>query len=446
LRALRASEKRRRMNEHSPPVSVEALCAAALKSYGCDDATTARLARLVLRQQPDHGLASALLAMTLIRGGRDRAAALDYARRALAAAPNLLLSHCAMGVASRDLGLLAEAIGHLRNAVKLDPNHREVLRQLGLALLQAGTWREGWSYYERRPTTEYPNGYQKPDPPGVPEWRGEDLTGRTLAVLGENGHGDQIQFLRFIGGLLELPLQQLLICVRPGLVRLVEHSLHHYPGGERATLVRGGTARGIHYRVATESLPHRFGANEATLPGRIPYLFAPPSGAQRPAGGGVRVGLVWRGERRLVTDAVRSTALNDWASLVRAHPEIRWLSLQHDDYDAEEKEAVAQLRLATPLRKEFDFLDTASVIDEVDLVISVDTAVAHLAGAMGKPVWLLNRASSEWRWGWKRTQSPWYPTMRIFNQETLFDWRPALEEVDAALVPFCERLASCFKA
>jgi len=100
---------------------------------------------------------------------------------------------------------------------------------------------------------------------------------------------------------------------------------------------------------------------------------------------------------------------------------------------------LAQFGLATPLRKEFDFLDTASIINDLDLVISVDTAMAHLAGAMGKPVWLLNRASSEWRWGWKRTGSPWYPTMRIFNQETLFDWQPVLDEVDAALVGFCKQ-------
>jgi hypothetical protein len=427
------------MNEPSAPVSVKDLCEAAVRSYGRDDATTARLARSILRQEPNHGLALALLAMALVRGGRERAAALDYARRALQAAPNLLLSHCAMGIACRDLGLLAEASGHLRNAVKLSPD-REALRQLGMTLVEAGSWQEGWSYYERRPTTGYPNGYQKPDPPGVPEWRGEDLTEKTLAVLGENGHGDQIQFFRFVGRLLELPVRHLLLCVRPALARLMEHSLKNYPGGERATLVRGPTAQGVHYRVSTESLPHRFGADEATLPGQIPYLFAPPSGAERPADRAVRVGLVWRGERRVVTDAIRSISLDKLGSLVHPHRAVHWASLQHDDYDVAEREMLAQFGLATPLRKEFDFLDTASIVNDLDLIISVDTAMAHLAGAMGKPVWLLNRASSEWRWGWKRTGSPWYPTMRIFNQETLFDWQPVLEEVDAALLRFCEQL------
>jgi hypothetical protein len=373
---------------------------------------------------------SALLAMTLLKYGRDRPAALDYARRAAAAAPNFLLSHCAMGMASRDLGLLAEAIGHLRNAVKFDPNNKEVLRQLGMTLVQAGSWREGWSYYECRPTTLYANGYQKPDPPGVPEWRGEDLAGKNLAVLGENGHGDQIQSLRFLGKLLELPLRHLVICVRPALVRLVEQSLKHYPDAERARLLRESRVDGIHYRVATESLAHRFKADETTLPGKIPYLFGPEeSGGARPSDGTIRVGIAWRGERRLVTDALRSIPVKDWTPLIRAHAKVRWQSLQHDDYDPEERKTIAEFGLATPLRREFDFFDTARIIDEIDLVISVDTSIAHLAGAMGKPVWLLNRASSEWRWGWKRTTSPWYPTMRIFNQETLFDWRGLLEEV-----------------
>src|ERR1700722_4743004 len=178
----------------TPDASAQELCSAAVECYNRrDDAGAARLARLALRQEPNHGLALALLAMTQVKYGDDRPAALDHARRAIEAAPDLLLAHCAMGQACRDLGLLTQAIGHLRDAVKRDPNNSEVLRQLGMPLVQGEFWREGWSYYERRPTIPYANQYQKPDPQGVPEWRGEDLTGKALIVLGENGHGDQIQ-------------------------------------------------------------------------------------------------------------------------------------------------------------------------------------------------------------------------------------------------------------
>jgi tetratricopeptide (TPR) repeat protein len=140
--------------------------------------------------------------MILLRNGRDRAAALDYARRAVEVAPELALAQCALGIACRDLGIFPNAISSLRTAVRLAPTDTEISRQLGMTLVQAGNWLEGWQYYENRPTTTYANGYQKPDPPGIPEWRGENLSGKALIVLGENGHGDQIQSLRFIDQLL----------------------------------------------------------------------------------------------------------------------------------------------------------------------------------------------------------------------------------------------------
>jgi tetratricopeptide (TPR) repeat protein len=372
--------------------------------------------------------------MILLRNGRDRAAALDYARRAVEVAPELALAQCALGIACRDLGIFPNAISSLRTAVRLAPTDTEISRQLGMTLVQAGNWLEGWQYYENRPTTTYANGYQKPDPPGIPEWRGENLSGKALIVLGENGHGDQIQSLRFIDQLLELPLNRLLICVRPALMRLVEHSLAHYRGGDRASVLRETTADGLHYKVATDSLAHRFGADGTTLPGTMPYLFGPPSArAVASKDRALRVGMVWRGERHLVTNAIRSIPLGQWAPLVQAYRDVRWVSLQHDDYDAEEKALLGQQGVETPLQRRFDFLDTAAVIAGLDLVISIDTAVAHLAGAMGKPVWLLNRASSEWRWGWKQTRTPWYPTMQIFHQESLFKWEPVIEEIQETL-------------
>ena len=423
------------MSPLGPNASIQDLSTAALECFNRqDDAGCVRLARWVLWQESNHGLALSLLAAVLAKHGRNLPAALDYARRGVAAAPAFGLAHYALGQACQQLGLLTEAIGHFRNACDLERHNAEFLRVLGLVLLQAGLWQEGWTYYERRPTTPNVNQYRKPVLLRVPEWRGEGLTGANLLVVGENGYGDQIQGLRFISRVLELPVARLMILVRPGLNRLLEYSLTQYPGGERAVALRDLGVVDASYSISLESLAHLFNANETTFPRRIPYLFAPPAPGDGDRGDRtLRVGIAWHGFRRLVTDAIRSTSLTDWFPLIRTHSDIRWVSLHQDDYDDQERSWITDLGLETPLRSEFDFLDTARVVSSLDLVISVDTAIAHLAGAMGKPVWLLNRASSEWRWGWKRTVSPWYPTMRIFNQQDLFDWRPALEEVEAAI-------------
>jgi ADP-heptose:LPS heptosyltransferase len=110
-------------------------------------------------------------------------------------------------------------------------------------------------------------------------------------------------------------------------------------------------------------------------------------------------------------------------------PAVRWVSLQYDDHSPEEQALLHGHAVETPLRAGFDYLETADVVAGLDLVMTVDTSMAHLAAGMGKPVWLLNRATGEWRWGWKAVRSPWYPTLSIFNQDTLLDWEPVLAEV-----------------
>lgn len=423
------------MSTLGPNASVQDLSNAALECFTRqDDATCVQLARWVLWREPHHGLALSVLAAVLAKRGRNPPAALDYARRGLAVAPAFGVAHYALGQACQQLGLLTEAIGYFRKASELEPHNAEFLRVLGLALLQAGCWQEGWSYYERRPSTPLVNQYKKPVPPGAPEWHRQELAGSNLLVLGENGYGDQIQGLRFIRNLLELPVGRLIIFVRPALNRLLEYSLTQYAGAERVVVLRDAGVVDAQYHVSLESLPHRFNTNDQTLPNRLPYLFAPPVHGDGGWGDrAIRVGIAWHGERRLVSDAVRSISLKEWLPLIRSHSAVRWISLQQDDYDDQERTWIANVGVETPLCREFDFLDTARVVNGLDLVISVDTAIAHLAGAMGKPVWLLNRASSEWRWGWKPTVSPWYPTMRIFNQQDLFDWQPVIEEVEAAL-------------
>jgi len=213
------------------------------------------------------------------------------------------------------------------------------------------------------------------------------------------------------------------------------HALRALPGGEvvaAASLAEAGPD--IDYVVACGSLGARFGANAANLSANLPYLR--PAAPPRPrAASPARVGLVWRGAPYLDSDRVRSIALSEFLPLLALAGPVQWVSLQHDDHRPDELAIIQQHGIETPIRSGFDFLDTAGIVADLDLVIAVDTAIVHLAGSLGTPVWLLNRATSEWRWGWKRAISPWYPTMRLFNQDKLLEWGPVLRDVRESLAP-----------
>ncbi len=376
-----------------------------------------------------------LLAMAQLhqRLGTNPAAQLDFAFRVVRSHPDSAPAHKLFALAARALGLEPLAIGHLRRCIELEPSDTNAYFHLGLTLLQFGYWEEGWATYERRPTQPASNGYVKPAPPGRVEWQGEDLQGRTLLLLGEDGHGDQIQNFRFVHQLLAARPRRLILDVRPSLRRLFLHALRSLPGGEvvsAAGLEEAGSD--IDYVLAFGSMGGRLRAHAETLSAAIPYLrpaAEPPP--RRP--GEFRIGLAWRGQPLLDSDRIRSIPLATWAPLLALPQPIRWVSLQHDDHRPEELDLIRAHGIETPLRREFDYLDTADVVAGLDLVISVDTSAAHLAGALGRPVWLLNRASSEWRWGWKADRSPWYPTMVMFNQEALLDWAPVMATVQARL-------------
>jgi hypothetical protein len=219
------------------------------------------------------------------------------------------------------------------------------------------------------------------------------------------------------------------------------HALRSLPGGE-AVVVAGLEEAGsdVDYVLAFGSMGGRFRANAGTLSAGEPYLRPASVAARAPVA--MRIGIVWRGQPLLDSDNIRSIPLAVWAPLVAVPGPFRWVSLQHGDHRPTEAALLRQWGIETPLRADFDYLDTADVVAGLDLVISVDTSVAHLAGALGRPVWLLNRASGEWRWGWKAETSPWYPTMVIFNQEALLDWSPVLAAVRARLADSVDRRAS----
>jgi hypothetical protein len=194
------------------------------------------------------------------------------------------------------------------------------------------------------------------------------------------------------------------------------------------------------------SLPRVFGTTLETVPADIPYLTADPAlvaswGARLPSGPGLRVGLVWAGQARpwlpgfAMVDARRSTGLAPFGPF-GAIEGVRFVSLQADAPAVEARGVPSGLALYDPMPEVADFADTAAIIANLDMVVSVDTSVAHLAGALGKPVFLLDRYDNCWRWLSGRSDSPWYPTLRIFRQAKIGDWAPVMQQAAAALAEF----------
>lgn len=320
-------------------------------------------------------------------------------RAAVQAAPGLAMAHHDLGVLLKAVGRLDAARASLRTALSLAPGEPRTRHALGSVLLALGRYQEGWPLYDARhevPELRIP----KPQLP-FPEWPGRDVRGRKLLLFPEQGFGDQIQYARFAPWLAARGADVTLLC-RPQLHRLLDDSLD----------VRVIAAAGqVEFPdpdawVMTGSLPGRCGLEPATLPS-APYLRA----ATRPPGG--RIGVATRGNPGHSNDAQRSLPADVAAELL-ALPGA--MSLEPEATGAK------------------DFAETAAIVAGLDLVIAVDTAVAHLAGALGRPAWiLLPRIFTDWRWMEGRADSPWYPTARLFRQASPGDWSAVLAEVRRTL-------------
>jgi hypothetical protein len=268
--------------------------------------------------------------------------------------------------------------------------------------------------------------------PGVAEWHGEPLDGRRLLVVGEQGFGDHFQFLRFARVLQERGAT-VDLCMREPLLPLVERIL----GVNRA--FSGKPGRDYDFWVPMMSVPSCVGTELSTIPAELPYLFAdktklktwrkrvsPVDTTKR------RVGLVWAGSPTFGNDRYRSMTLTDLSALSELK-NIAWYALQKGAAHAQLADAPQAFRARDFTAYLTSFEETAALIMQLDLVIAVDTGVAHLAGALGKPVWLLLPANSDWRWLQARSDTPWYPGMRLFRQTTAGDWRTVVAQVAEAL-------------
>jgi tetratricopeptide (TPR) repeat protein len=308
-------------------------------------------------------------------------------------------------------------------------------------LLLNGQYKEGWAAYESR----FDMAAFKPNVPNIQErlWDGSPLNGRDLLVHVEQGFGDTIQFIRYLpkiakenrgtGGLIKL------LC-EPELYRIIQS----VEGYDEIYQLNSGDQVTFDVQVPLLSLPARTGTTLETIPNETPYLKAPETKhdpIRRPEGTKLAVGIVWAGRPTHSDDRYRSIPFGWFSSLVDV-PGVHFYSIQWGGRSQEAKGLAEQGRLTDLSDRLTDFGETAAIIDQLDLVIACDTSVAHLAGALGKPVWVLMAYGGEWRWLMNREDTPWYPTMRLFRQRICGDWRNVFIRVKNALSEFTAQMGS----
>ncbi|HEV2220887.1 MAG TPA: glycosyltransferase family 9 protein, partial [Casimicrobiaceae bacterium] len=333
------------------------------------------------------------------------------------------------GIALRLLCRTHEAISYYEHAL---PAHPSAMAHghYALALLTAGRFRDGWDQYEFR-WLEGPLKSQRARC-DRPAWSGQDLRGKTILLRCEQGAGDVFQFVRY-APLVKARGATVLLELRPGLGVLADV----FPGIDRA--IRPGEASpDFDFYADLMSLPRVFGTTLSSIPVDIPYLHAPAHvrmpWRDRLAGvPGMKVGLVWAGDPKHARDRQRSIPLAMLSSLIEVEG-TRWFSLQKGSAAAAAKAAPFEGVVVDLAPELYEYVDTAAAIENLDLVVTVDTSVAHLAGALGKPVWVLLPHCADWRWMEEREVSPWYPTMRLFRQPAPDQWQDVVERLRSTLI------------
>jgi len=384
--------------------------------------------RKALRLKPDFANAHSNLGRVLDCVGRFEEAEASI-RAALHFEPEHALAHSYLGYVLYHLGRAGEAEASYRVALSLRPDISEWHVARGLALLLAGKFEEGWKEFEWRWQTERRIRFP------VPSWKGEPIGDHVIQLYADQGHGDALQFCRYVPQV-AAHAGRTILAVHPALMRL----LSRLPGVSEITDQDGRPP--VDLWCALMSLPHAVGATLETIPGTTSYLTAYPADVahwrERLAGfAGLRVGLCWAGDRsnnlsKIVKDRRRSITLDALAPLSDVSG-VQFISLQKGPSAAQAARPPRGMELHDFTEDLHDFADTAALIDNLDLVVSVDTAVAHLAGALGKPVWLLNRFDTCFRWLQNREDSPWYQSLRQFRQPTPGDWANVIGRARDAL-------------
>jgi len=386
-------------------------------------------------------------------------AAIAAYRQLLAETPGHIPARFHLGVALADLERWPEAETELLHLLALQPNHAEAHNSLGLCfaaqenwdkalhhyeqalaadqqyaiahmnramiLLKLGRFKEGWEEYEWRWQTPAFTPFVCPQP----RWQGEDISNKTLLVHTEQGAGDVLQFARFLPQLAQRCKKLLLVCpesLRPLLANTA---------GVAETRVGNVPLDSFDYFCPLLSLPHILGIDMDALPTFVPYLSIPKYvSVPHLTGDRFKVGFCWAGSRTHPNDHHRSCSLTNWLPLM-SMPEIDFYSLQ-TPVTSDELDLLAAQKAINLEPELTDYARTAALIDQLDLVISVDTSVVHLAGALAKPVWVLLGQHFDWRWMLEGEKSVWYPSMKLFRQTQADNWAEMMDRVALALTAF----------
>ena len=413
------------------PDDFEALMGAgSCRLAARDFAVAESLLRRAVVADGASAIARTMLGVVLDRQGRG-AEALVHHRRAVELAGPAADANVDLAASLHDAGQAEAAFAVIEPFLRAQPSPRG-LELYARMLLGAGRLPEGWSCNEFRLVTEH--FASRRVAVDCPAWNGQSLAGRSILLQAEQGIGDIVQFARFAARVKALGAHVHLAVPAP-LARLAGG----FAGVDRVVdLARLAAEPVCDFRIPLLSLPQRFGVDVASIPAGVPYIDVAPSVVQQwrarldPDATALNVGLVWAGNPAHLGDRERSLSLAQLAELGEVGG-VRWYALQKGSREEESRAAPGGWRLREVGGALVDFADTAAVLSALDLVICVDTAVAHLAGALGKPVWVLVPTPADWRWLTGREDSPWYPTMRLFRQRVRGEWGEVVGRVRAAL-------------
>ena len=405
--------------------NLNALAVAFIDANRLDEAEEA-LNQARLKDRASGTPVANLGTVALKRGDYERALALY--REAIAIDPKTHAGHNGQGVTLAILGEFKAALACFEEELRNYPNDAEARMNRGITLLTLGQFRDAWADYEhrlRRASITKASG---------PRWQGEALEDKTLLVFPEQGAGDNIQFIRYLNLVrARYPKARIVHPVQESLRRLFAG----YLAGLNIEAPEGDEVEIHGYQISLMSLPSLFATTAATIPAQPSYLAVPAQMTEAwskrlDSARGVKVGLAWGGNYDYAMDRERSVPFARLVPLLDTAG-VAWVSLQKGQYAADAAGEIDAGRIRGDVSEARDFFDTACLISALDLVISVDTSIAHLAGAMGKPVWLLNRANTDWRWLLARSDSPWYPSMTIFRQSRRGNWDDVVAAIARAL-------------
>ena len=416
------------------PDYAEAYChlGSALAEQGKLNEAVASFERALLLK-PDFAEAFSNLCGVQIRQGR-LAEAVANCERALAIKPDYAEAHVNLGTAHYGRGQLDEAEGCYDRALLVEPDNGNSHFSRAFLWLLRGQLDKGWEEYEWR--------WHRPEQPPrsfpKPAWQGEPLAGRTILLHAEQGYGDTLQFIRYAELLKQAGAGGVLLeCHHPALMRLLRDGC---PGVDKV-LALGEPLPLYDVHAPLLSMPRLMGTTSVErIPSGVPYLHFDPHLAQRwrtrlESVPGFRIGIVWQGSPTNKGDHRRSVSVQRFAALSRV-PGVSLISLQK----GLGIEQISSLPGLVDIGQQLsDFADTAAVLQSLDLVVAVDTALVHLAGALGTPVWMALPFAPDWRWLLKRSDSPWYPSLRLFRQNGPGAWDEVFERITAAVV---ERVGS----